>query len=155
MDRPNHRRRQLGRTLRKLREQAGLGQEDAGRPLRFSSSKMSRIEQGHIPGYNDFLALLDRYGVITSDYDEYIRMFDYAKERGWWHAFGQPNTRWWATGPRPRSPCASGVSAGSRKCHRLLCTKSSMKAPCCGAIAGARSWSTSSPLVDSRMSLCR
>jgi transcriptional regulator with XRE-family HTH domain len=91
MDRPtkpNYRRRQLGRTLRKLREAAGLSQEDAGRPLRFSSSKLSRIEQGYIPGYNDFLALLDRYGIIASDYDEYIRMFDYAKEKGWWHAFG-------------------------------------------------------------------
>ena len=91
MDRPskpNYRRRQLGRTLRKLREAAGLSQEDAGRPLRFSTSKLSRIEQGYIPGYNDFLALLDRYGIIASDYDEYVRMFDYAKEKGWWHAFG-------------------------------------------------------------------
>lgn len=91
MDRPtkpNYRRRQLGRTLRKLREAAGLSQEDAGRPLRFSTSKMSRIEQGFIPGYNDFLALLDRYGIISSDYGEYVRMFDYAKEKGWWHAFG-------------------------------------------------------------------
>ncbi|MFD9888609.1 helix-turn-helix domain-containing protein [Amycolatopsis sp. NPDC059027] len=86
--RPNYRRRQLGRTLQKLRKAAGLSQEDAGKPLRISSSKLSRIEQGHIPGYNDFLALLDRYGVITSDYDEYIRMFDHAKEKGWWHAFG-------------------------------------------------------------------
>ncbi|RSM38716.1 XRE family transcriptional regulator [Amycolatopsis balhimycina DSM 5908] len=91
MDRPikpNYRRRQLGRTLRKLREAAGLSQEEAGTPLRFSTSKMSRIEQGYIPGYNDFLALLDRYGIISSDYDEYVRMFDYAKEKGWWHAFG-------------------------------------------------------------------
>jgi transcriptional regulator with XRE-family HTH domain len=91
MDRPtkpNYRRRQLGRTLRKLREAAGLSQEDAGRPLRFSTSKLSRIEQGYIPGYNDFLALLDRYGIIASDYGEYVRMFDYAKEQGWWHAFG-------------------------------------------------------------------
>ncbi|MFE0028416.1 helix-turn-helix domain-containing protein [Amycolatopsis sp. NPDC059021] len=86
--RPNYRRRQLGRTLQKLRKAAGFSQEDAGKPLRISSSKLSRIEQGHIPGYNDFLALLDRYGVITSDYDEYIRMFDHAKEKGWWHAFG-------------------------------------------------------------------
>ncbi|MEC3982178.1 helix-turn-helix domain-containing protein [Amycolatopsis sp. H20-H5] len=85
---PNYRRRHLGRVLRKLREAAGLSQEDAGRLPRISSSKMSRIEQGHIPGYNDFLALLDRYGVITSDYEQYVRMFDHAKEKGWWHAFG-------------------------------------------------------------------
>ncbi|MCU1687211.1 MAG: family transcriptional regulator [Amycolatopsis sp.] len=85
---PNYRRRQLGRTLRRLREGIGMSQEAMGRPLRFSKSKMSRVEQGYIPGSNDFLALLDRCGVITSDYEPYVRMFDYAKEKGWWHAFG-------------------------------------------------------------------
>ena len=85
---PNYRRRQLGRTLRRLREGIGMSQEEMGRPLRFSKSKMSRVEQGYIPGYNDFLALLDRCGVIVSDYEPYVRMFDYAKEKGWWHAFG-------------------------------------------------------------------
>jgi transcriptional regulator with XRE-family HTH domain len=85
---PNYRRRQLGRTLRRLRETLGLSQEELGEPLRISKSRMSRIEQGHIPGYNDFLAILDRCGVISSDYEPYIRMFDYAKEKGWWHAFG-------------------------------------------------------------------
>jgi hypothetical protein len=65
-----------------------MSQEEIGQPLRFSKSKMSRVEQGYIPGCNDFLALLDRCGVIVSDYDQYVRMFDYAKERGWWHAFG-------------------------------------------------------------------
>jgi len=88
MNEPNYRRRQLGRALRRLREAAGMSQEEVGRPLRFSKSKMSRIEQGYIPGYNDFLALLDRCGVIVSDYEQYVRMFDYAKEKGWWQAFG-------------------------------------------------------------------
>jgi DNA-binding XRE family transcriptional regulator len=77
-------RRQVGRSLRRLRERAGLTQEEAGRPIRISKSKLSRIEQGHLPGYNDFLALLDRYGVLASDYDEYVRAFDGAKEPGWW-----------------------------------------------------------------------
>jgi DNA-binding XRE family transcriptional regulator len=85
---PNFRRRQVGRTLRRLREQSGLSQEEAGRPLRISKTKMCRIEQGWVPGYNDFLALLDRFGVLVSDYDEYVQMFDRAKEKGWWHAFG-------------------------------------------------------------------
>jgi transcriptional regulator with XRE-family HTH domain len=85
---PNYRRRQLGRTLRRLREELGLSQEELGKPLRITKSKMSRIEQGHIPGYHEFLALLDRCGVITSDYEQYIRMFDHAKQKGWWHAFG-------------------------------------------------------------------
>jgi transcriptional regulator with XRE-family HTH domain len=69
-------RRQVGRSLRRLRERAGLTQEEAGRPIRISKSKLSRIEQGHLPGYNDFLALLDRYGVLASDHDEYVRALD-------------------------------------------------------------------------------
>lgn len=68
LSRPSFPRRQLGRTLRRLREQTGMTQEDAGRPIRISKSKLSRIEQGNIPGYNDFVALLDRYGVLVSDY---------------------------------------------------------------------------------------
>jgi transcriptional regulator with XRE-family HTH domain len=82
--RPPFPRRQVGRSLRRLRERAGLTQEEAGRPIRISKSKLSRIEQGNLPGYNDFLALLDRYGVLASDYDEYVRAFDDAKEPGWW-----------------------------------------------------------------------
>ncbi|QWF84288.1 hypothetical protein HUW46_07738 [Amycolatopsis sp. CA-230715] len=62
--------------------------EDAGEPIRISKPKLSRIENGQYPSYNDFMALLDRYGVITNDYDHYVRMYDHAKEKGWWHAFG-------------------------------------------------------------------
>ncbi|HKN56453.1 MAG TPA: helix-turn-helix transcriptional regulator [Amycolatopsis sp.] len=74
----------MGRSLRRLREQAGFTQEEAGAPIRVSKSKLSRIEQGHLPGYNDFAALLDRYGVLSSDFGEYVRMYDAAKEPGWW-----------------------------------------------------------------------
>ncbi|GAA1992541.1 helix-turn-helix transcriptional regulator [Amycolatopsis minnesotensis] len=83
-----YRRRALGRTLKRLREAAGMSLEDAGEPIRISKPKLSRIENGQYPSYNDFMALLDRYGVITNDYDHYVRMYDRAKERGWWHAFG-------------------------------------------------------------------
>ncbi|SEF30282.1 Helix-turn-helix domain-containing protein [Amycolatopsis pretoriensis] len=82
--RPPFPRRQVGRSLRRLRERAGLTQSEAGEPIRISKSKLSRIEQGHLPGYNDFLALLDRYGVLASEYEEYVRMLDQAKEPGWW-----------------------------------------------------------------------
>lgn len=85
---PNFRMRQLGRTLRRLRERAGITQAAAGNRLRFSNKKLSRIELGQVPGYHEFLAMLDLYGVIVSDYDEYVRMFDRAKEQGWWHAYG-------------------------------------------------------------------
>lgn len=86
--RPNFRMRLLARTLRGLREQSGFNQHEAGAKLRFSEKKMSRIEQGQVPGYHEFLAMLDLYGVIVNEYDEYIRMYDRAKEKGWWHAYG-------------------------------------------------------------------
>jgi len=41
------RRMQLGRILRELREQAGLSLEVAAPALDWSSSKLSRIENGH------------------------------------------------------------------------------------------------------------
>jgi transcriptional regulator with XRE-family HTH domain len=84
----NFRMRQLGRTLRRLREQAGLTQEQVAARMRGSVPKISRIENGQLPNYHEFLALLDLFGVITSDYDEYVRMYDRAEERGWWHAYG-------------------------------------------------------------------
>lgn len=49
---------------------------------------MSRIELGQVPGYHEFLAMLDLYGVIVNDYDDYTRMYDRAREKGWWHAYG-------------------------------------------------------------------
>jgi transcriptional regulator with XRE-family HTH domain len=80
--------RLLGRTLRRLREQNRMTQEEVAARMRFSTAKMSRLEQGQLPNYHEFLAMLDLFGVIVSDYDEYIRMFDRARERGWWHAYG-------------------------------------------------------------------
>jgi transcriptional regulator with XRE-family HTH domain len=80
--------RLLGRRLRRLREQTGMTQEQAGEPLRFNKAKMSRVEQGVLPGYHEFLAMLDRYGIIVSDYEVWLRQYDRAKEKGWWHAYG-------------------------------------------------------------------
>jgi transcriptional regulator with XRE-family HTH domain len=85
---PNFRMRLLGRTLRRLREQCRMTQDEVATRMRFSTAKMSRLEQGQLPNYHEFLAMLDLYGVIVSDYDEYVRMFDRARERGWWHAYG-------------------------------------------------------------------
>jgi transcriptional regulator with XRE-family HTH domain len=86
--RPNFRARQLGRVLRPLREQVGMTQDQTGAPLRFSKSKMSRIEQGYLPDYHGFRALLHRSGIIVSNWDKYIVMYDRAKEKGWWYAYG-------------------------------------------------------------------
>ncbi|OXM70598.1 helix-turn-helix domain-containing protein [Amycolatopsis vastitatis] len=91
MGEPNLPARQLGRQLKRMRERLGMTQDEAGKPLRMSTSKMSRIEMGYLPPYHDFRALLDRYGVIVSDWDEYIAAYDRAREKGWWHHYGVGN----------------------------------------------------------------
>jgi transcriptional regulator with XRE-family HTH domain len=91
MGEPNLPARQLGRALRRLREQVGLTQDEAGVGLRFSKSKMSRIEAGFLPDYHGFRALLDRYGIIVSDWGEYIAAFDRARQKGWWFHYGVDN----------------------------------------------------------------
>jgi transcriptional regulator with XRE-family HTH domain len=88
---PNLPARQLGRQLKRMRERLGMTQDEAGAPLRMSTSKLSRIETGYLPPYHDFRALLDRYNVIVSDWDEYIAAYDRAKEKGWWHHYGVGN----------------------------------------------------------------
>ncbi|MFD9892218.1 DUF5753 domain-containing protein [Amycolatopsis sp. NPDC059027] len=91
MSEPNLPARQLGRMLRRMRERLGMNQGEAGAPLRFSISKMSRIELGFLPSYHEFRALLDRYCVIVSEWDEYIALYDRGKEKGWWFHYGVGN----------------------------------------------------------------
>jgi predicted transcriptional regulator len=67
---PNLAGRQLGRTLKRLREEVGLTQDEAGGPVAVLQSKMCRIEQRNVPEYHGFRALLDRYGVIVSGWDQ-------------------------------------------------------------------------------------
>ncbi|WP_020669816.1 helix-turn-helix domain-containing protein [Amycolatopsis nigrescens] len=85
---PNFRARQLGRALRRLREQIGMSQREAATRLRYSVPKISRIEQGQVPEYHGLRAMLDLYGVIVSDWDEYLLMHERAQDKGWWHAYG-------------------------------------------------------------------
>jgi hypothetical protein len=42
---------------------------------------MGRIEQGYIPDYHGFRALLDRYGIVVSNWDEHIVMYDRARNK--------------------------------------------------------------------------
>ncbi|WP_225978023.1 helix-turn-helix domain-containing protein [Gandjariella thermophila] len=86
--RPTFRQRQLGRELRRLREQAGLSQEKAATLLRYTDSTISRIENGQLPPYHGLRAMLDLYGVTVDQWDWYLDLYDRAREKGWWHAYG-------------------------------------------------------------------
>jgi transcriptional regulator with XRE-family HTH domain len=78
----------LGNELCRLREAAGLTQEQAAERLRYSKTKMSRIESGQVPDFSAMESMLDKYGVLWSDWPKYERMWTRAKEKGWWHRYG-------------------------------------------------------------------
>lgn len=87
-NRPTLRRRIFGRELRRLREEAGLTQEEAARALEYTDSTISRIEQGQLPNLHALRAMLDLYGLTADQWPPYEDMYRKAKEKGWWRAYG-------------------------------------------------------------------
>ncbi|MCW2632556.1 MAG: Transcriptional regulator [Pseudonocardia sp.] len=83
------RQRQLGRTLRELREEAGLTLEEAAPRLDWSTSKLSRIEiaQQSIDVHG-VRSMLDLYGVGGDRWNQIIELTRDARQRGWWRAYG-------------------------------------------------------------------
>jgi len=86
----------LGTQLRRLREEAGIGQADAGRAIRSSASKISRMELGRIAiKERDLTDLLAFYGV--SDEAERMSMLALSSDGsvpGWWQAYGDAVPAW-------------------------------------------------------------
>lgn len=86
---PTVQRRRLGTELRRLRESAGVTIELAADRLECSSSKISRIETGHIGvSPRDVRDLLTIYHADTSTVDELVQVAREARQKGWWHAYG-------------------------------------------------------------------
>lgn len=88
MTEPNLRVRVLARALRELRERARMTQQEAGDRLRFTNRKMSRIETGQLPSFHELQAMLDVYGLVSSDWPPYVAMWEQAKQKGWWRSYG-------------------------------------------------------------------
>jgi transcriptional regulator with XRE-family HTH domain len=83
------RRLQLGRILRELREEAGLSLEVAAPALDWSSSKLSRIENGRQGvDVHGVRTMMDIYGVGGPQWDELLDLTRSVSEKGWWRAFG-------------------------------------------------------------------
>ncbi|MEZ7127633.1 helix-turn-helix domain-containing protein [Nonomuraea sp. AD125B] len=76
----------LGKHLRELRERAGLTLKEAGEYLQRDGSTVSRFETGLYPARTpDVLALLDLYGVTTSQEREgLVRLSRDVWQSGWW-----------------------------------------------------------------------
>ena len=86
---PTVQRRRLGLELRRLRESAKITIEYAAEHLECSSSKISRIETGHIGASpRDVRDLLAIYGIDGSPADDLVQVAREARQKGWWHAYG-------------------------------------------------------------------
>lgn len=86
---PTVRRRQLGAELRRLREEAGLTIERVAKSLECSDSKVSRIENGQVGASpRDVRDMLELYEVDAQRRDALIEIARQARQKGWWHAYG-------------------------------------------------------------------
>jgi len=83
-------RRRLGPALKRLRDQAGVTIEQVADRLKCSSSKISRIENGHIRAtMRDVDDMLDFYGAGDEVKEQIRQLVKDSRSKGWWTAYGQ------------------------------------------------------------------
>ncbi|MEV0345544.1 helix-turn-helix transcriptional regulator [Nonomuraea sp. NPDC050680] len=84
---PTVRRRRLSAELIRLREQAGLSVEEAGRRLEWSRGRLNKMEANKWtrPDLGNIRALLDLYSVTDSAQREAVlTLARQSREKGWW-----------------------------------------------------------------------
>jgi transcriptional regulator with XRE-family HTH domain len=88
-------RRQLGRRLRRLREEAAKSHEDVAESGIASRTKMWRIEQGRVAiKQGDILALARLYGLSNVLTDELLLLAAATREQGFWEDYGSSVPEW-------------------------------------------------------------
>ncbi|MEU8656829.1 helix-turn-helix domain-containing protein [Actinoplanes philippinensis] len=88
-------RRQVGRLLRQLREQAGISLMAAAGELEFSRARMYRIENGEVPvRKHDVIAMCGVYSAPGHMTEVLIGLAAESKAKGWWHAYGDVVPAW-------------------------------------------------------------
>ncbi len=114
-------RRKLARTLRRLREEAGLSPEEAAPKLDWSASKLGRIEtadQG--VDVHGVRSMLDLYDVGGAQWAEIIDLTREARKKSEWHAYGLSAQGYFGWRWTPRW-CTNTSSPTCRGCCRLRC----------------------------------
>ena len=92
---PTARRRRLATTLRQMREARHLSCADAGNAVRWSESKISRIETGRVGiRQPDLERLLDLYEVTGEERAALVALGRQAAHRGWWHSYADDLPAW-------------------------------------------------------------
>ena len=88
-------RRQVGRLMRQLREQAGISLIAAAEELEFSRARMYRIENGEVPvRKHDVIAMCGVYQAGERMTEVLIGLAQESKAKGWWHAYGDVVPAW-------------------------------------------------------------
>jgi transcriptional regulator with XRE-family HTH domain len=88
-------RRQLGRYLRDMRNQAGLTVKDAARGLEWSETKIWRIETGQTSLRSFDVEVMCRvYGAAPDITEALMGLAKETKARGWWQAYGDAVPEW-------------------------------------------------------------
>jgi len=88
-------RRQVGRLMRQLREQAGISLMAAAEELEFSRARMYRIENGEVPvRKHDVIAMCGVYQAGPRMTEVLIALAQESKAKGWWHAYGDVVPAW-------------------------------------------------------------
>jgi transcriptional regulator with XRE-family HTH domain len=78
-------RRRVGAALKQLRMQQGLHLQAVAQQLEVSSSKLSRLETGHVaPRIRDVRDLLEIYQAPVETRERIMQWAQDAKEQGWW-----------------------------------------------------------------------
>jgi hypothetical protein len=88
-------RRQLGRLLKQLREQAGFSLMAAAEELEFSRARMYRVEGGEVSLRRvDVLAMCRFYSANDQISEVLVGLARESKAKGWWHAYGDVVPGW-------------------------------------------------------------
>jgi hypothetical protein len=88
-------RRQVGRLMRQLREQAGISLMAAAQELEFSRARMYRIENGEVPvRKHDVIAMCSVYRAPPRMTEVLIGLAQESKAKGWWRAYGDAVPAW-------------------------------------------------------------
>ena len=86
---PMVRRRQLMTELRRLRDEAGLTQDEVASQLDWHPTKVMRIETGRTaPHPNDVRVMLTLFGVTSPEQvSALVKLAQDARQRGWWYSY--------------------------------------------------------------------
>ncbi|MGW1057667.1 helix-turn-helix domain-containing protein [Micromonospora rubida] len=88
-------RRQLGRYLRELRENAYVTVTAAAKELEWSAPRIWRYETGQVPMHpNDVEAMCRVYGASRETVDTMRALARETKAHGWWHSYGEAIKDW-------------------------------------------------------------